>query len=31
MIFSPDFQDFEGDEDWVNAINNGIVQQDKVL
>ena len=31
LILSPDFQDFEGDEDWVNAMSNGIVQQDKEL
>jgi hypothetical protein len=31
LILSPDFQDFEGDKDWVNAISNGIVQQDKAL
>jgi hypothetical protein len=31
MILLPDFQDIERDEDWVNAISNGIVQQDKEL
>jgi hypothetical protein len=31
MILSLDFQDIEGDEDWVNAISNGIVPQDEAL
>ena len=31
LILSPDFQDFEGDEDWVDDISNGIVQQDEEL
>jgi hypothetical protein len=31
MILSPDFQDIVEDEDWVNAISNGIVQQDEEL
>jgi hypothetical protein len=31
MIFSPDFQDIEGDDDWVNAMSDGIVQQDEEL
>jgi hypothetical protein len=31
MILSPDFQDIKGDEDWVNDISNGIVQQDEEL
>jgi hypothetical protein len=31
LILSPDFQDFKGDEDWVDAISNGIVQQDEEL
>ena len=31
MILSLDFQDIEGDEDWVNAMSNGIVQQDEEL
>jgi hypothetical protein len=31
LILSPDFQDFKGDEDWVNAISDGIVQQDEEL
>jgi hypothetical protein len=31
MILSLDFQDIKGDEDWVNAISNGIVLQDEAL
>jgi hypothetical protein len=31
LILSPDFQDVKGDEDWVNAISSGIVQQDEEL
>ena len=31
LIFSPDFQDIEEDGDWVNGIDNGLVQQDEVL
>ena len=31
MIFSPNFQDIEGDYNWVNAIDNGIVLLGKEL
>jgi hypothetical protein len=31
MIFAPDFQDVEDDRDWVNGIDNGVVQQDEEL
>ena len=31
MVLSPDFQDIEEDVDWVNAINDGIVQPDEEL
>jgi hypothetical protein len=31
MIFTPDFQDLVGDENWADHINNGIIPEDKDL
>jgi hypothetical protein len=31
LIFPPEFQDIEEDSEWVNGIDNGLVQRDEVL